>query len=54
MTAAERLYHLIQALPESQINKVLNFAEFLRQKRLTTPNLQLFPPVPSLDSGVGE
>jgi Protein of unknown function (DUF2281) len=36
MTAAEKLYQLIQALPENQINEVLNFAEFLHQKQLTT------------------
>jgi len=32
MTAAEKLYQLIQSLPENQINEVLNFAEFLYQK----------------------
>ncbi len=37
MTAAEKLYQLIQALPENQINEVLNFAEFLHQKQLTIP-----------------
>jgi Protein of unknown function (DUF2281) len=42
MTAAEKLYQLIQALPENQINEVLNFAEFLHQKQLTTP--QAIPP----------
>lgn len=52
MTAAERLYQLIQALSDSQINEVLHFAEFLQQKKLTTPNPRLFPPVPSPDSGV--
>ncbi|MDX2270346.1 MAG: DUF2281 domain-containing protein [Cyanobacteriota bacterium] len=35
MTAVERLYQLIQALLENQINEVLNFAEFLNQKQLT-------------------
>ncbi|MEZ2226761.1 MAG: DUF2281 domain-containing protein [Microcoleus sp.] len=35
MTAAEKLYQLIQALPENQINEVLNFAEFLYQKKLS-------------------
>jgi hypothetical protein len=43
MTAAERLYQLIQALPESQINEVLNFAEFLHQKQLTTPQPTAVP-----------
>jgi Protein of unknown function (DUF2281) len=33
MTAAEKLYQLIQTLPENQINEVLNFAEFLHQKQ---------------------
>jgi Protein of unknown function (DUF2281) len=42
MTAAEKLHQLIQALPENQINEVLNFAEFLHQKQLTTP--QAIPP----------
>ncbi len=37
MTAAEKLHQLIQALPANQINEVLNFAEFLHQKQLTTP-----------------
>ena len=35
MTAAEKLYQLIQVLPENQINEVLNFAEFLHQKQLS-------------------
>lgn len=43
MTATERLYQLIQTFPESQINEVLNFAEFLQQKQLTTPQ-QAIPP----------
>jgi Protein of unknown function (DUF2281) len=42
MTAAEKLYQLIQALPDSQINEVLNFAEFLHQKQLSSP--QAIPP----------
>jgi hypothetical protein len=37
MTAAEKLYQLIQTLPESQINEVLHFAEFLHQKQLSPP-----------------
>jgi hypothetical protein len=42
MTAAEKLYQLIQTLPESQINEVLHFAEFLQQKQLSPP--QAIPP----------
>jgi hypothetical protein len=43
MTAAERLYQLIQTLPESQITEVLHFAEFLHQKQIAaTP--QDIPP----------
>lgn len=37
MTAAKKLYQLIQTLPESQINEVLHFAEFLHQKQLSPP-----------------
>ncbi len=37
MTAAERLYQLIQTLPEDQITEVLHFAEFLHQKQLSPP-----------------
>jgi hypothetical protein len=44
MTAAERLYQLIQTFPENQINEVLNFAEFLYQKQLTTPQPTAIPP----------
>ncbi len=44
MTAAEKLYQLIQALPENQIYEVLNFAEFLHQKQLTTPQPKAIPP----------
>lgn len=43
MTAAEKLYQLIQILPESQINEVLHFAEFLQQKQFT-PRQQAIPP----------
>jgi hypothetical protein len=43
MTAAEKLYQLIQTLPESQINEVLHFAEFLQQKQLTIRQ-QAIPP----------
>lgn len=42
MTATEKLHQLIQALPVNQINEVLNFAEFLQNKQLTTP--QIIPP----------
>ncbi len=44
MTAAERLYQLIQTLPENQINEVLNFAEFLYQKQLPPRQPQTIPP----------
>jgi len=44
MTATERLYQLIQTLPESQINEVLHFAEFLQQKQYTFPQLKVTPP----------
>jgi hypothetical protein len=44
MTAAEKLYQLIQALPENQIKEVLNFAEFLHQKQLTRPQPVAIPP----------
>jgi Protein of unknown function (DUF2281) len=39
MTATEKLYQLIQTLPANQINEVLNFAEFLQNKQLTTPHI---------------
>ena len=44
MTAAERLHQLIQALPESQINEILNFAEFLHQKQFLPSQPQTIPP----------
>lgn len=45
MTAAERLYQLIQTLPEDQIAEVLHFAEFLHQKQLATvAPAQAIPP----------
>lgn len=44
MTAAERLHQLIQALPDSQINEILNFAEFLHQKQLLPSQPQTIPP----------
>jgi len=44
MTAAEKLYQLIQTLPEDQINEVLHFAEFLHQKQLLSPQPQVVPP----------
>lgn len=49
MTAAERLYQLIQTFPESQINEVLNFAEFLHQKQLSPVKLSL----PALSPDLG-
>jgi hypothetical protein len=42
MTATEKLQQLIQALPENQINEILNFAEFLHKKQLFSP--QAIPP----------
>ncbi len=36
MTAAEKLYQLIQTLPENQIQEVLDFAEFIQQKQLSS------------------
>jgi hypothetical protein len=44
MTAAEKLYQLIQTLPEHQINEILNFAEFLHQKHPTPLSLKTIPP----------
>jgi Protein of unknown function (DUF2281) len=44
MTAAEKLYQLIQTLPENQIYEVLNFAEFLHQKQLNPPHPKAIAP----------
>ncbi|NET40098.1 MAG: DUF2281 domain-containing protein [Cyanothece sp. SIO1E1] len=44
MTAAEKLYQLVQTFSENQINEVLHFAEFLQQKQLTISNTQTVPP----------
>lgn len=44
MTAAEKLYQLIQTFPEEQINEVLHFAEFLHQKQLPSRQPQIIPP----------
>ncbi|MFO8039467.1 MAG: DUF2281 domain-containing protein [Sodalinema sp.] len=33
MTATEKLYELIQILPENQIQEVLDFAEFIQHKQ---------------------
>jgi hypothetical protein len=44
VTAAEKLYQLIQTLPESQIDEVLHFVEFLQQKHPTTPRTKNIPP----------
>ncbi|NJP10317.1 MAG: DUF2281 domain-containing protein [Leptolyngbyaceae cyanobacterium RU_5_1] len=43
MTAAERLYQLIQTFPESQITQVLHFAEFLHQKQLSLAQPKAIP-----------
>lgn len=37
MTATEKLYQLIQTLPENQINEILDFAESLQQKQVPPP-----------------
>jgi hypothetical protein len=37
MTTTERLYQLIQTLPEDQINQILYFAEALHQKQHNPP-----------------
>jgi len=37
MTTTERLYQLIQTLPEEQINQILYFAESLQQKQHNPP-----------------
>ncbi len=42
MTAAEKLYQLIQPPPDNQINEILHFAEFLHQKQ--PPRPQAIPP----------
>ena len=44
MTAAEKLYQLIQTLPEDQINLILQFAEFVHQTQRTTTPPQAIPP----------
>jgi hypothetical protein len=44
MTSVEKLYQLIQALPESQVNEILNFAEFLHQKQSDFPHPKAIPP----------
>jgi hypothetical protein len=43
MTAAEKLYQLIQTLPENEINEVLNFAEFIYQKHPPIAQPQAIP-----------
>jgi uncharacterized protein (DUF433 family) len=48
MTSAEKLYQLIQTLPESQINEVLNFAEFLHQRQVTPTQPQAAIPLGTL------
>lgn len=44
MTAAEKLYQLIQTLPEEQIDEILNFAESLHQTQLTPSQPKAIPP----------
>lgn len=43
MTAADRIYALVKALPAEQVSQVLDLAELLYQKQLTQP--QANPPV---------
>ena len=43
MTAAEKLYQLIQTLPEEQITEVLHFAESLDQKPPAAPPKRIPP-----------
>lgn len=43
MTAAEKLYQLIQTLPDEQIAEVLHFAEYLHHKELAAAP-QAIPP----------
>jgi hypothetical protein len=33
MTTAEKIYHTVKELPESELREVLDFAEFLKQKK---------------------
>ncbi|QFZ91488.2 DUF2281 domain-containing protein [Synechococcus elongatus] len=42
MTAAEKLYQLIQTLPEEKVTEVLHFAEFLQQQ--STQHQPVIPP----------
>lgn len=44
MTAADKLYQLVQTLPEAQINEVLHFAELLYQKQLSNTQPRSIPP----------
>lgn len=44
MTAAEKLYQLLQILPEHQITEILHFAESLHQKQIPTPVAKASPP----------
>jgi hypothetical protein len=32
MSSAEKIYELVKAMPEEEVNEVLNFVEFLKQK----------------------
>ncbi|MFN5857340.1 MAG: DUF2281 domain-containing protein [Pseudanabaenaceae cyanobacterium] len=44
MTTAEKLYQIIQNLPEEQINEVLQFAELLQHKLHSSPSSKSIPP----------
>lgn len=46
MTAAERIYELIQSLPAEQVSEILDFAEFLYEKQLTQKSAKLPSSIP--------
>lgn len=43
MTTAEKLYQLIPTLTETQLNEVLDFAEFLQHKQQLNPISRSIP-----------
>ena len=46
MTAAERIYELVNALPAEQVSEILDFAEFLYQKQATQSQSNSSAPIP--------
>lgn len=44
MTTPEKLYQLIETLPEQQVKEILHFAEALNQTTLNTPPTKAIPP----------